>query len=153
MEAHITESVKELLTYCFNTDDELLDKNHIEAPNSLEKCVDRTYRDMMACNEITVYRLSEDNETAGYFGIENYEGQYLLTGFMLNKKYRDESYKQEFWRLVNNSLKGLTNEYYCGIYQKNERASNFLGKSGGTDYLRIRDGKGNKVIFYKFKLN
>lgn len=150
MEAHITESIKELLYHCFKTDEDLLKIYHIEAPSSLEKCAERTYNDIISCDDITIYRLSDNNETCGYFGIEEYEKEYFLTGFMLNKEYRSNIFKKEFWRLVNETIKKYTNEYFCCVYQKNNRAMSFLVKSGGEEYLKIRDGHGNRVVIYKF---
>ena len=149
MQAKITESVKELLEFCFKTDPILMEQYHIEAPSTLERCVERTYKDMVSCNDLVVYRLSDNNETVGYFGVEEYEGEHFLTGFMLNKGYRDDNYKSDFWRIVNETIKKKSPEYFCGVYQKNNRAVDFLQKSGGEEYLKIRNSDGHKIVFFK----
>ena len=127
MKAELVENYNDLILECFKTDPELLEKWHICAPDSLEKCVDNTIT-VMQLNKVSVYSLTINNNIIGYFGLEYFNNQKYLTGFFIKPEYRNKEMFELFWNVIN---KKFGKNYYAGVYKKNERAVNFLLKSGG----------------------
>ena len=81
MEPILTKHYKPILEECFKADQELLDKWHIESPNTLKKCVNRTYRDLRNCPDFCFMKIVEDGKLIGYFGMEERDDMEFLTGF------------------------------------------------------------------------
>ncbi len=96
------DDLKSTLEDCFATDLDLLNRWHIESPAPLVKCVERTYCDLMACEDIVFYKLFDLSNLIGYFCKETDKyGNKYLTGFFLKPEYRTEESKKEFWEKVN----------------------------------------------------
>lgn len=118
-------SYKTIISECFESDPELIEKWHIEAGSSLENCINRTFNDLNKFN-VTFYKLNIDNKLVGYFGVE---GNSFLTGFFLKPEFRTKKYILEFWNIVDSKF---DNSYMIGIFQKNQRASAFLRKKASS---------------------
>ena len=118
---------QELLTELFKTDQALLDKFHILAPNSAEVCAEKTYNDLVA-NKVDIHLIEKNNEVVGYYGIE---GKSFLTGFFLKPEHRNKEMIEYFWTAVNTHF---TKDFYVGLYQKNTRAIDFINKKAISKY-------------------
>lgn len=116
---------------CFATDSELLDKWHIEAPASLDRCVRRTFNDLKNAPTIKMFVIkcaTEDvSEVVGFFGHEKAMGANWMTSFFIKPKYRDKETFSFFWNCVYD-ITG--NEFFTAIYETNKRAKKFLEKNG-----------------------
>ena len=130
---------KLIIEDCFKTDQELLNKWHIESGNGLENCVIRTYNDLINAN-VKVYSLKENNNLIGFFGIE--ESTYL-SGFFIKPEYRKKEYITQFWNIVNKEFNNK--KFYSGIYKKNNKAYNFLLKNNGKIAFELPD-----AVFFVF---
>jgi len=128
---------KELLIELFSTDDDLLNKYHISAPNSVEVCAERTLDDL---NGSAVYLFERDSNLIGYYGISGSS----LTGFFITPENRNKEVISAFWNEVESKF---TKDYYCGLYNKNTRAIEFIRKKSIEEYpVKEWDG-----IFFKIK--
>lgn len=109
---------KELMTELFNTDMELLSTYHVLAPNSAEVCAERTISDLKDCY---VYTYEKNGQIIGYYGIKGSQ----VAGFFITPENRNKEVITEFWNEVESHFH---KEYYCGLYNKNTRAINFIRK-------------------------
>jgi hypothetical protein len=114
----------QIIKDCFTTDPELIEKWHLVAGNGLDACSKKTYEDMLQA-KVDFYCIKDNENLIGYYGIENYDGIKFLTGFFLKPSYRDKEHIKEFWNMIDNKM---NDTYMIGIYNKNERAKNFLLK-------------------------
>lgn len=130
MNAHRIDDYKNLLSEFFESDNELIEKWHIESGNGLKACINRTHQDLRVA-DVDFYVLIENNKNIGYFGIEK---NTFLTGFFIKPEYRKKECIQMFWNIVNNHFENKP--FYCGLYTKNERALNFLFKAGAKVLFR-----------------
>lgn len=121
---------KELLTELFSTDEELLNKWHILAPNSAEACAEKTLSDLNQCN-VQVSLIKQDGEIIGFYGIEKNGWINNLTGFFLKPEYRNKEQITKFWTEVDGNF---NKDYFIGVYSKNTRAIEFLNKKTTTKY-------------------
>lgn len=128
MKAEKVQDYSSLILECFETDPELLEKWHIQAPASLKTCTDNTIETLEECS-VSVYKLTIGKKTIGYFGQEFFNNQGYLTGFFIKPEYRNKEIFNLFWNCINKEFNDKN--YYAGVYKKNERAINFLLKSGG----------------------
>lgn len=122
---------------CFKTDQELIDKWHVEAPATLDKCVRRTFADLHNCESLKMFELrstSDDtDELAGFFGTEYVydkkieEHLSFLTSFFVKPKYRTRDFMDFFWTCVELETK---ENFFTAIYSGNIRAQKFLEKKG-----------------------
>lgn len=136
-------NVRAVISHCFSSDYELMSKWHISAPSSLDNCVSRTVNDLRELSVFNFYMISE-NETIGFFGKEIHNQMTFLTAFFIKPKYRTKEIFERFWGEVK---KNVGNDFYCGIYNKNERAKRFLEKSNGKCV-----GNDNEIAVYKFNI-
>lgn len=133
-----TTNIRNLLFQCFASDMELVSKWHVSAGKGICTCVNDTLAEMMGCDKITVFVLKNQftGETSGYFGIEEYLGDFWLTGFFLKPEYRTPEYRIQFWQQIwKSAFKcGLSPDdgaaLFSCVYAKNEPANKFLSKHG-----------------------
>lgn len=138
----IQQDYKDILSECFSSDKDLLDKWHIESGTSLENCVNRTYNDLKQLN-IEFYPLYEDSKLIGYFCKEEVYNLSFLTGFFIKPEYRKKEYIKEFWNIVNNKFNNK--QFYAGIYEKNIPAINFLKRNNAKEINKVKEYKG--IVF------
>jgi hypothetical protein len=140
------ENYKQIIHECFLQDQALLDKWHIEAGNGLEKCVERTFKDMSDA-KVEFYAVTDRNfDLVGYFGKELTHGTEFLTGFFVCPKYRNQKDLSQFWSLVKSNFK---KPFYCGLYDKNKPAINFITKNNGKPFLAAVNAKGEPASFFQ----
>jgi len=129
---------KNIIQECFKTDQELLDKWHIESGKGLEKCVERTYKDLMSLEEnLKFFSIIYENELIGFFGSEKFYDTKALTSFFIIPKARNKYILNQFWNNINNHFDN--DRFLCGIYSKNTRALNFLFKNQGKILIECPD--------------
>lgn len=128
---------KNIITDCFATDPELLEKWHICSPASLEHCVENTINALKQ-NQVSVYKLTINEKVIGYFGQEYFNNQGYLTGFFIKPEYRTKEYILEFWNILNHEFNNKP--YYCGIYKINTPALKFLQRAGGIQAWENSNG-------------
>lgn len=127
---------EEMLTECFSTDSELIEKWHIESGTDVKTCVNRTLTDLLSCPVLTIYSLYVGDDFAGYFGREifehNGEEYQTMTGFFVMPQFRERNFITQFWITVRRTFEDYP--FLVGIFTKNERASNFLQEEGEVVY-------------------
>lgn len=123
----IINNYKDLLKNCFSTDEQLIQVWHLEAGKGLESCVEKTFQDLQLY-KTQIFKLSNENELAGYFGKEVFNNNTFLTGFFLLPKFRNHEGRTNFWNSVESEL---TKPYFCGLYEKNVPANKFIKSHGG----------------------
>lgn len=130
MEPKEEKEFRQTLMECFSSDPELCEKYHVEAPASLEDCVERTNNDLLGEmeNGYRFFRVEKSGDLVGYFGREHLLGSNILLGFFVMPRYRNKLNLKEFWRTIKEHFEG--EDFYIGIYSKNTRAENFLVKQG-----------------------
>lgn len=121
MEALEITDYKSVITECFSTDTDLIEKWHIESGSNLETCANRTFNDLQDI-DVNFYKLMINNSVVGFFGIEDNK---FLTGFFLKPEIRKSKHIQDFWNIVDSKF---SDSYMIGIFKKNERAKEFLLK-------------------------
>lgn len=125
MECLQTDNCEPIIRNCFETDNDLLSKWHIESPSDLDTCVKRTVDDLKEANRFKFYSITEGAEIAGFFGVESVGVLPFLTGFFLKPKYRTKIGKEIFWNLVKENI---GDNFMSAIHPKNTRADKFLSK-------------------------
>lgn len=118
-----------ILYECFKSDYELVQKWHIIAPDSIKNCAQRTFDDLMRCENLKFYSVYYGQVLIGYFGIEVYGGSSFLTGFMVQKEQRTKDNLVAFWDIIITAFKG--GMFFSGVWSKNERAKQYLLNRGG----------------------
>lgn len=139
-----TKDYTHVLRICYESDKELLDKYHVLAPTTLENAVKNT-RDVFM-STLGVFQMKKvlyGDDFAGYYGIERFEDRFGITGFFVMPKYRNKEFLSTFVSLIKSEFNG---DIYCGVYDHNARAINFLLKSGFQETTRI-----NKAVYYILK--
>lgn len=126
---------KDFLKECFNTDKDLVEKWHIEAPSNSEVCASRTFDDLKNTISFKFYKIESNNDVVGFFGTE---GDFAITSFFVKPEYRDKS--SLIWDKMREKVKP---PFMCGIYKKNLRAAKFLEKMNG----KIKVNKDNKLVY------
>ena len=132
---NITEDsrLKDVITACYESDEDLYTKYHVIAPNTVENCIEHTAEYLLHIqksedSELKIYEITQDNDLVGYFCHELYKKKLeAICGFSILPKYRNKDIKQRFWQLLKGKFKG---DIHCNIYNKNTRAIKFLKKSG-----------------------
>ena len=138
---------KKILIACFKTDKELITKHHIESGKGLYRCVNKTFEDLSNCENLLFYSIKYEGKLCGYFGIENYEDTFFLTGFFIMPKYRNKDFVNIFWEEINKKTDG---EFITGIYKKNDKAKMFLEKT--LEFVEeMTDVNNNELLIFKSK--
>lgn len=132
---------KEQLINLYETDKDLLNIYHIEAPNTAEVCAERTLADLKDSN-VEIHLINKNNEIIGYYGIEKNGWINNLTGFFLKPEFRTKENIIDFWNKVDNNF---DRDYYIGVYPKNIRVIEFLNKKTKEKY------ESNGCIFFKVR--
>lgn len=132
-------TIEPFVRRAYESDPELIEKWHIIAGSGLDQCVDRTVEDLLNCETITFYVVTEDGEFVGYFGSE-YGGHYMPTIFIL-PKFRHR--KAAFWKEIEATMASTWN---AGVYAKNTRCISFYKKMG-TEMTTIDTPHGAAVVF------
>lgn len=141
MVAQLEINFKPLLTECFATDPDLLAKWHIKAGSGLDSCVEKTFQDLIEAR-VLIFRVTNDQETVGYFGKEYFEGENYLTGFFIKPQFRSQ--KSDFWALIQNEFNGA---FLCGLYKKNKPAIGFIQKFKGQPIKEVQCADGDAILF------
>lgn len=134
---------KELDSYirrAYESDANLISQWHVIAGSTREQCIEKTIRDLEACQTLQFFVVSEGDEFVGYFGTE-LDGMYMPTIFIL-PKFRNR--KDEFWALIN---KKVTKHFLAGIYSKNIPCMRFYSKMGGKELGRENAPDGEVTVF------
>jgi hypothetical protein len=146
MQVSVCQNIEALLLEMFDSDKELLNSFHIEAPCSLDKAVDRTLKDLQMCEVLMVYQLKTDSgELVGWIGHEVFAGDNYLTGFGIKPKFRTKEMKDFFFDVVKEKL---GDNYFVGLYERNFPARKFIEKRGGKVAIITDDGKNNCITMY-----
>lgn len=127
---------KQLLIEFFSKDSELFEQYHILAPNSAEVCAERTLKDI---ENSKIYLLKKEDKVIGYYGIDGIS----LTGFFIVPEERNPDTINLFWKEVKEKFNG---DFYCGLYNRNTRAINFVRKQTIIQEYPVEQG-----IFFKIK--
>lgn len=125
------DKLKELVTFSFEGDSDLLDKYHI-SPGTLEHCVEHTFtfidknKDFYK-GDMYYAAVCLDGEEIGYtVFVANEKAPNELYSFGIRKEYRTKDILQSWLRVVGTTL-GLP--YYIILWDKNTRAIDFFGKN------------------------
>ena len=118
---------KSILTELYKTDPELIEKFHVCHGQGLEKCVERTYNDLLVAETEYLYN---GTDVIGYYSLERSPYGTFLSGFFIKPAYRKDQIK---WEEIYNNLPLNT---YCGLYTCNKRAIRFFEKK---NYNKISD--------------
>jgi ribosomal protein S18 acetylase RimI-like enzyme len=136
---------KDIIKECFSSDENLLNKWHIESGNGLDACVSNTYAVMKDSN-VEFFTVTEESKIIGYFGRECAIGNVVyLTGFFVKPEYRNKECLKEYWNLL---LSKMGQKFYCGVYQKNKPAIDFLLKNNAK---RVYELYYNKSLIFKIE--
>ena len=130
------EGLKDLITFSFEGDNDLLDKYHI-SPGDLEHCVNHTftfieknkdfYKSDMHLYRVIIADLGAAL-TIGYtITITNETTPHELYSFGIRKEHRGEDVKKAWLKAIEETL-GLP--YYMVLWSINKRAINFFVKNG-----------------------
>lgn len=135
---------------CFITDPDLLVKWHIEAPATLDKCVDRTYRDLRKCESLAFYTINcvtdDTDEVAAFFGTEKVDGLMFMTSFFVKPKYRTQGFFDYFWSAIESTT---GEDFFTAIYAGNVRAKKFLEKNDFSLIKEMEIGEKHKALIYQ----
>jgi hypothetical protein len=132
----LTENWFDTIKECYNGDDDLINKYHILAPTTLDLAVANTVKTLIEAgmtNKFNLYSVFWKGKLMGYYGIEIAivaQGKVpMLTGFCIKKQFRQNEMKKKFFDLVREHF--VEKNILTAIYDKNERALNYICKSGG----------------------
>lgn len=123
----------------YESDQDLLDKWHIEAGSGLENCVNRTMSDFEKFKVETklIYR---DGRVVGYFGKETNNGMQALTGFFIDPEFRNSEHIPSIW---NEIREDFCPAFFVGLFDHNEPARKFIERQGGKELVKQE----NKVLY------
>lgn len=125
-----------LVSISFNYDDDLVDKYHC-INGDIDNCVIHTVQEIYQTSmmyKLRYYKVLINKEPVGYFVI----GKLFLYSFAINIKYRKREVLLDLWSKI---VKEIGNSFFCMLYNKNERAINFLKKQG----MIVRDQGIDKI--------
>src|ERR1700692_827256 len=103
MKAIQVEDYKPILAESYATDQDLIEKWHIEAGQGLEKCIEREFKDLVDAN-VKVFSVTKSEKLIGYFGRELFNSEQYLTSFFVKPEFRKREYISEFWSLLLNEF-------------------------------------------------
>lgn len=135
-----------VIKHCFSKDVELCEKWHILSPCDPGTCAEKTYEDLQETGLLKFFTIYGDREIIGFFGVEIIEKTVLLKSFFIVPKYRNKEVIIFFWDAV---YEQAGESYYAGIYEKNERAKNFLERNGFTVINAIETKEQQKGLIFK----
>ena len=130
----------DVISACYETDPDLLERYHVLAPVDLQTAINHTVQQFLKSSEMgfyTMYELRIDGNLVGYFGREvPHKNMQLLCGFFILPKYRTKEVMLKFWRIVRSKFE---KEIWTYIFDKNTRAVQYLTKKGfifvGREYI------------------
>lgn len=144
--------LKELITFAFEGDNDLLDKYHI-SPGSLEHCVNHTftfidknkdfYQSDMHIFSVGI-QIDEEYKTIGYtITITNETNPHELYSFGIRKEYRIKEIK-EAWLIAIDEV--IPPPYSIVLWSVNTRAIDFFRRNGfyveeRNELKRLTNGK------------
>lgn len=124
----------ELIMAAYKGDESLLNQYHVEI-FTLEQAVESTLWMIETTEEnegknMEHYSVSCDGEPIGYVSIF----PNMLYSWGLNKEYRSEDIKQDFWESICDILEG---KFIVMLYPNNTRAINFCKRQGMIEVENI----------------
>lgn len=123
-----TKEYERVISACYETDPELIEKFHALAPTTKQLAVQHTVRTFKGIESLVMYEIVKDGETIAYFGKETvYDRPDFLCGFFIIPEYRTREFVIKFWKILKSKYKSII---FCSIYNKNVRALRFLKKKG-----------------------
>jgi hypothetical protein len=143
MRAEVVKDYKPILSQCFSTDDDLLNKWHIVAGKGQAACVEKTFLDLQDA-KVKFFKILHDESLAGYFCKEIFGDKQYLTGFFLMPEFRNEAMRLRFWAIIEMNFKL---PFYCGLYEKNVPANKFIQSQGGKLIKRVAIPDGKAVLY------
>lgn len=135
--------LKSMLTRCYSSDKELIEKFHVLSGSSIEDCVNRTCQDFFSCKVDIFVVLSDSGDFIGYFGEEFLDNEKWLSGFFIMPEHRKTS--KDVWKLIKEHFNC---DFKVGLFTKNKRAKRFIMKNGGQleQIILTKDGLGEIFI-------
>jgi hypothetical protein len=134
---------KQIFEQCYSTDTDFLNKYHRSAGKDFSICVDQTFGELVESNnKLSFYKVEEDGNLAGFFGIENKDNINYLSVFFIKPEYRNK--KEQFWNTLSSNI--TSSFFICGIYKQNSRAIKFLQKLKGKEIF-----SNNDVVVFKME--
>lgn len=113
----------------FHEDEELMGKYHIVESGKFEDCVNDTFDKIIEAGKsfpLQWYLIrTDEREIIGYCVLS--KAYNFLYSFGINKKHRN-NYILNTWFIGVAEI--LQNDFFCGLWAKNERAIDFLCKNG-----------------------
>ena len=95
--------------------------------------------EMGQTKELNYYKVIYQKKPIGFFVTI---GDNWLYSFSINIKYRKKDLLIGWWKQIEKTLK---KEFYCCLYEKNDRAINFLTKNG----MKEKERENNTILFVK----
>jgi len=146
-----SKNYEDVISRCYATDQELIDKYHVLAPVDLEDAIKDTVSVFANAHELskfTFYEIHKGNNLVGYFGIENLNGIALLSGYFIMPEYRTKEFLIQFMRIVKSKLPST---FFTALYEKNVRAEKFLKKNNFVRYgKQYAPERRQNMLIYKF---
>jgi hypothetical protein len=126
-------------------DDEFIGKYspHIkgESPNLMQSVNGELYfiYEMGKDKKLNYYKAIYQKKPIGYFVTISDEWLY---SFSINKKYRKAEILANWWKQIEKTLR---KQFFCCLYENNERAINFIKRNG----MKEKERENNTILFVK----
>lgn len=135
-------SIVDLITYCYHEDLSLQQfTNDFDLNDRINAEIE-----MFTNTPVKFYRVYNEKEFIGYYGIEE-EPIIALSTFYILPKYRE--YKNE---IFNYMVQDIPLTFFSGLFDKNIRAQKFFLKMGGKEFMKVLV-KNYPFTIYKFERN
>lgn len=143
--------LKELITYSFSDDPELLSKySHLDNP-TLEECVDKNFRTIIEKGgEVNCYAIfsTEEGGNIGFtVTLTNPEIPHELVSFGIHKNFRTQ---KTVCKWLEEVTKLIGKYYYTALFTQNTRAIGFFQKNGFTK-VEPQDDKSFVLLFRNYQ--
>lgn len=144
-----TSKIADIITKCYESDVDLIEKYHVLAPSSKEQAAEHTIKILdqsLQMGMLTMYEINSDDKFAGYFCREQLGGIQLITGFFIMPEFRNSEFIKRFWKIVLSKFNG---SIFIYLYEKNTRAIAFIKKRGFKlfDSAFVPEEKQTALIF------
>lgn len=111
---------KDFLKYCYDKDNDLINKYHQKAGEGIDVCIEDELN-VIKNNNVQIFKMYDVNDNLiGYFGKQS---ENTLTGYFILPEYRKS---QEIHTKI---LDSFTKPTYTAVYLKNIPALKFLKKN------------------------